>query len=244
MKLKCITLLIFSTLMFTHSFGKMKSWTTPGGDLIEAEYLKTIGDKIILKTPAGKMIKIPVDKLIHEDQEYLELVNYPSFDLSFLRKSNQRFLETGPYIENVDATIFDFTFGARVEQSSAHTYHHELTIEYFAIGKETKPYGDKFILLDRKSSTFIPSTDNRRSHSFSGDEIELMQYVYGQDSRGREYYGYVITITDVRGEIIAHRESNGWLFEHLENIKERRLGAYMDKTGQKARPTRPKPQFY
>ena len=53
--------------------------------------------------------------------------------------------------------VNDFTFGAKMKQASAGSYNHELTMEFFAIAKEL--IGDKYILVDRQSSTFIPSAN-------------------------------------------------------------------------------------
>jgi hypothetical protein len=131
-----------------------------------------------------------------------------------------------------------------MKQISARPYNHELRVEYFAIGAERKTYGDKFILLDRGESSFTPTTANQRSHEFKGKEVEVMEYLYDDDYRGRKYDGYIVTVTDVRGEIIAHSETSAWLFENLENLKKLPVGAYFDKTCTRTFPTRPKSTRY
>lgn len=218
-------------------------WTYQGKPL-EAEYINIIGDRLVLKTPKGKTVKLPLAQLSPEDREYLVLLNAPKFVIGFLKQANQRFVETGPFIENVDASFTEYTFGVRIRQEDRMDYPYELKIEYWAIGNEVKTYGNRYILLDTGSSTFTPTAANDKAHTFMGEGKELMQHVYDGDKRGTEYFGYVITVTDVRGEIITHLESNPWLWEDLDKIKELPVGAYFDKEGNRVHPTRPKSTRY
>lgn len=215
-----------------------------GDKTVEAEYINIIGGRLVLKTLKGKIIKAPLESLSPEDREYLELLNFPEFVIGFLKKADQRFVETGPYFEDVIASFTGYEFGVRIRQDERMEYAHELKIEYWAIGNEVKTYGNKYILLDQGASAFTPSAENNRSHSFTGEEIELIQHVHDNDKRGQEYFGYVITVTDIRGEIIVHHESNKWLWENLDKIKQLPVGAYFDKEGNRTHPTRPKSTRY
>ncbi|VGO14446.1 hypothetical protein PDESU_03008 [Pontiella desulfatans] len=223
---------------------EMRVWTSTDGKTVEAEFVSVMGDKLVLKTEKGKTVKIPVAQMSPEDLEFIDLAKAPVFNITFTKQSGQRFVETGPYIENQDATIFDYVFGVKMKQTSARPYPHELQVEYFAIGAERKTYGDKFILLDRGSSSFTPSRANQLSHEFKGKKVEVMEYLYDDDYRGRKYNGYLVTVTDKRGIIIAHSETSKWLFENLENLKKLPVGAYFDKTCTRTHPTRPKSTRY
>ncbi len=71
-------------------------------------------------------------------------------------------------------------------------------------------------------------------------EVVFQNYLYdGVQKRGRKYYGYLILLKDIQGTVIAMETSHDWLQEHLNTLKERGVGNYMDKTCTRVFPTRP-----
>ena len=56
--------------------------------------------------------------------------------------------------------------------------------------------------------------------------------------RGEEYCGFLVTVTDERGEIIAVKSSNNWLYKNLDNLKALTVGHFMDKDCTRAFPAR------
>jgi len=220
---------------------EMRIWTRLNGDAVEAGYLTMIGGKVVLKTAGGKHLKIPFKELSSEDQTYIELANPPQFKIDFSKQSSQRIPDPGPYNQDAVIRIFDYVFGAKLKQISAGVYNHGLRVEFFAIGAENG--GDKYILLDRQESTFTPSEEDARSYSFKGKPVRLLDYITDDQRRGEKYGGFLITITDERGKIIGHRESNKWLFENLENLRQLPVGKYMDKSCTRVHPTSPKANY-
>jgi len=61
---------------------------------------------------------------------------------------------------------------------------------------------------------------------------------------GEEYSGFLIIVTDARGEMISVKSSNNWLVENLENLKKLSVGNFMDKTCTRTFPSRPKSTIY
>ena len=226
---------------------KMRSWSCYADRELEAELVSVIGDKVVLKTSRGKQVKIPLAKLSPVDREYLELANPPEFSIDFVKLSDSKLsrYEMSPSEMRWGRDpprVNDFTFGAKVKQRGAGRYHQELTVEYFAIGKER--IGNKYILLDRKSSSFTPTKENGRSHGFKGEPTEFVEYNVDEDVRGNRPDGNVVIITDARGRIIQHSASKSWLWENIENLKNLPVGAYMDKTCTRTYPTSPKPVMW
>ena len=221
---------------------KIRTWTGLGGDTLEARYLTRLGGKTVLETAKGKQLKIPFVELSLEDQIYVDLLNPPKFNIDFSKQSNQRIPDPGPYSSSSSIRIFDYVFGAKLEQTSSGSYNHELRVEFFAVGSENG--GDKYVLLDRQESTFIPAKENKRSHSFKGNPVELLDYVTDSQRRGEKYSGFLITVTDERGKIIDYRTSNDWLFENLNNLKQLPVSRYMDKTCSRVHPSSPKANYY
>jgi len=220
----------------------MRTWTFANGEKLEAEFITVIGGKVVLKNSRGKQKKIPMDQLSEEDRRYVELIQPPVFNIDFAKKTSQRSDPPSPWSSRIPPTLFDYIFKAKLKQVSTGDYNHELQVELFAIGQEHM--GDKFILLARKKTSFVPAEENR-SFAFETDEKVTIYTddLYG-DVRGTDYYGYLIVVTDERGKIIQHAESNKWLFEALDNLRKLPVGRYMDKTGKRVFPTSPRPTKY
>ncbi|RKX46667.1 MAG: hypothetical protein DRP64_02875 [Verrucomicrobia bacterium] len=222
---------------------KRHVWTRIDGKKIEAEYVTLIADKVVLEYSQGKQLKVPMANLSPVDREYIELLNSPKFAIDFVKLGNNKLnrYELSPmeiHWAVPQPRVNDYTFGAKVKQMSSGLYNHELTVEYFAIGKES--LGNKYILLDRQSSTFTPTRENGRSHEFKGAPIELVEYDLDEQRRGAKPVGNLVTITDKRGHIIQYRAPYSWLWENIENLKRLPVGSYMDKTCTRVYPTPPK----
>lgn len=113
----------------------------------------------------------------------------------------------------------------------------------FKIGRSLYD-SNEYILLDRQISTFIPSKENKRSHQFSGEEVEIMEYELNGSRRGDRYAENLVIVTDKRGNIVAHSTSAKWLYENLENLKKMPVGRYMDKTCRRIIPSGPESGIY
>ena len=218
----------------------MRSWTTVNGETFDAEYITRVSENAILRDARGRTKKIQISLLSTEDNLFIELNEPPEFNLSFSKKSRSRpAIDPGPFIPWIPPTLIDYVFTAKLVQSSPGNYNHKLNVEFFAIGWEVD--GDNYILLDRQSSSFTPSNEKDRSYAFSGPPVLCYDYIdWYKQTRGSKYGGYLITITDVRGKIIAHEASSRWLFENLENLKKLPVGKHFDKSCTRVFPPRPK----
>jgi hypothetical protein len=215
-------------------------WTLASGETVEADFLSHVGDRIMLKTPSGRQVKVDFVSLSDADREYIELSNPPHFNLTFSKKSSQRMIETTPHMNETAPRVLDWKFGAKAKQSSPGEYIHTLRIEYFAIGQQVLD-NNKYILMDRASSSFVPCGENQRSHSFEGDRtVEMINYELHTQERGQKVKGYLILMWDERGEMIQYAASNEWLYENRENLMELPVGSFFDKTCRRMHPTGPK----
>ncbi len=219
---------------------KMREWTGVNGETMEAEFIMVMGDKVVFKTGKGKTEKIPVDQLSKADLEYIDLERPLELSIDFLKKSTQiKNPPVSPFLSGGQRPLkrFNFLFGARVKQTTARTYNHELVVEYFAVGKEVD--GNRYVLLERNKDSYIPSKENKRSFEFRGEQIPLRQIALRSSApmRGTAYDGYLITVTDERGKIIAHRTSSKFLFENIENLKKLSLRNYFDRDCKRVLPS-------
>jgi hypothetical protein len=222
---------------------EMRTWNFTGDRTLEAEFVRVLFDKLVLKDVNGEEHTIPRENFVlsEADEEYLELENPPELDLLF-RKSIER--KNFAMIRGAENRPPEqrANFGAKVVQKGSGDYNHPLTVEFFAIGQEIK--GDKYILLDRKRKSFIPSRENDRMLEFYSSRIVRMTDLWDDSlnysRRGEQYYGFIITVRDKRGKLIAVDASNDWLEEHLGKLEKLKIRNYMDKTCSRTFPSRPK----
>ena len=219
-----------------------RTWTALDGRTMEAKFTTIFAGKAVLENQKGRQLKIPLEELTPEDRLYLDLAKPPEFNINFSKKSS--FIpqpELSPYGQAYLLRMSDYVFEAQLKQGSTGNYPHELLVEYFAIGEEVD--GNNYVLVDRQQSTFLPSRENGKSHSFhSVKPIRLQSLSMGgsMPMRGTKYGGYLITITDQNEKIIQYKTPYGdWMFENLENLKKIPVGKHFNKHCVRVGPPRP-----
>jgi hypothetical protein len=218
-------------------------WTFTNGKTLEGKFVSMIGDKVVISNVTGKQKKIPKELMTPEGMDFIELSNPPEFNVDFRALSKQRQIDSRTGVSEVP-TALQWNFGVKLKQTGSGSYSRELKVEYFAIGQQILDRS-KFTLLGRGSDFFTPGDENERSHTFLSDNyVELYEYNMDSQARGKKKYGYLITITDERGEIIQHQASNKWLWENYDSLKNIPIGAFMDKSCARVYPTGPKATRY
>jgi len=213
---------------------EMRVWTLKGGRTLEAEFVSLIGVKVVLRNAAGKIRKVPIKELSDENRTYVEMACPPVFNINFSRKDRQQIF-SGRYPRPSEN---QGSYGVRFKQISAGVYNHELQAEMFVVGQQNSKLTGKYILLDRQQTAFTPTKENQRFHEFYSDRTVVLT---GGIRQGVDYQGYLVTLTDARGETIAVETSHQWLADNLENLKELKVGNYFNKKDCKRTfPTRPK----
>ncbi len=218
-------------------------WNHSSGKTFEADFVSVIGDKVALKLSSGKTQKIPLADLSEEDIEFIELSRPPEFVIHFKKKCEQKTFSISKYASNRPPERH-CSYGVSVKQRGTGKYNHEVNIEFFSIGQER--IGNKYIILDHQTSSFVPSVENKRSHEFiSSRNVILESYpAYTGESFGEDYAGYIVILTDVRGDVIEIDTSKKWLAENLETLRKRSVGNYIDKTCTRVFPTQPTTTYY
>jgi hypothetical protein len=218
-----------------------RTWTAADGKTVSALLLLQAEDYVLLEQE-GRQHKLPKADLSEADRRFLEMADPPELKIEYSKTSDQinetRFI--GPYIAVRPSATFEYTFGAKVKQASSGDYNHPLTVEYFAIGEQIND-SDKYILLDHRSKSFVPSKENNKSLEFYGKKVRLRKYSNrsGAPFRGRETGGYLIVVYDSEGRIVQYKTSNEFLFRNLEKLKQLPINAFFDKNVDRAYPTRP-----
>ena len=221
-------------------FAKSCVWNLKDGTTIEAELVTVMSEKVVFKTVKGKVVKLPLDQFSDESVLRIELERPPTLDIEFINiRSKVNFPAGGKNATR--SPEIRAHYGVRIKQVNVGDYGHELNVDLFVIGSER--LGEKYILLDRQSTAFTLTDENKRKFEFRSERVvALRNFVCGQDSkRGERYYGYLAIVKDVRGETIAVGTSHDWLYENIENLSKRAVGNYMDDTFARVYPTRPPP---
>jgi len=216
----------------------MRTWTLADSRTLEAEFINIFGGRVVLKNAKGKICKIPKAQLSAADMEYAELSKPPVVDINFL--NNFKYVEfSGGFYDIWSRPSEEWGHcGFQLKQTSAGEYNHELKAEMFVVGKQWRR--GKYILLDRQQTTFNPAEQEQRFYEFRSPKkivVALREY-YGA-AFGEKYYGYLITVTDARGKIVAMKSSHKWLPQTLENLEELSVGNFFDETGVRTYPDRP-----
>ncbi|MDF7801984.1 hypothetical protein P4C99_21085 [Pontiellaceae bacterium B1224] len=226
----------------------MHIWNLKSGQSFEGEFITAMGDKIVLKTPGGKQVKILKSDFSDEDQKFAVLSDPPDFSVDFIKTSTAKTSRYQLSPQEIDwnslpPQVNDFKFGARVRQTGARPYNHELRVEYFAIGQQLLD-DNKFILFDRDSETFTPTTDNKRMMEFKGERVvETKVFPIHESMRGYKFKGHLVLVWDERDEIIAYRASSEWLYEHREKLMKLGVGMFFNDKCDRVYPTGPKPNY-
>lgn len=224
---------------------EMRTWTLVDGRSFEAQLSDQVsfsGD-IKLVDAQGKELSIPTDRLSAEDLKYIDIIRVPELDIDFIKSFNQ-ILFSSKVSQEVRPPEIRAKFGVRVKQKGSGAYEHELTVEFFALGRQI--YADRYMLLHREKVSFTLSKENNRNFEYMSDRIlpikEFNLYDWRQTpigQRGEKYHGYLVLVTDELGNLVAHEESSNWLFNNVENMKKLKIGNYFDKHGERQPPIRP-----
>ncbi len=227
--------------------GELRTWTLNDGKTMEAEFVSVIGDKVALKGKRGELIKIPKVKISEDDMVYIDLCQPPKLDFSFTRQTRQfTYAPLTEWFENDQPppeSLYN-TFSTQIKQTSANPYDQELTAEVFVMAVEVD--GDQNILIDYRKKTFNLNNENKRTVVIPGaEDLMLTNYIAPSGiRRGEKFAGYMVVVTDLRGEIIAYQTTREWWFEKLDNIRKLPVGKTFDQEGNRCWPTRPKELDY
>jgi hypothetical protein len=220
--------------------GEMREWTFADGSSRKAEFISVVGNKVVLALPSGKQQRIPLAGFSEEDILFIELNSPPNIDFRFSKSSKARVYPDSWNMNNRPQSFY-FTFKMDVFRTITSSYRHGLTAEFFVIGKEI--HGKKNILLDYQKEEFHFTDDSNEGIEMTSRVIELVRFPMGTQIRGEEYDGYLLTVTDARGEIIAYKATDENWFNHIDNLRQVPIGKIFDDSCNRCMPTRPK-KFY
>ncbi|MEI6891460.1 MAG: SHD1 domain-containing protein [Pontiella sp.] len=209
----------------------MRLWTLNSGKAFEAEYISKVGDKLVVRTATGKQVRVPYGDLSPQDINFIKRSTPPEFDVGIIRSSKNFKIEASAYAlkrDQIPPRVLDWTFGAKVRKKGRSDYPFELKLEYYVFAQQ---YLDpnKYWFLDHQSSVYTPTKENGGSYRFTGDGItRLFDFNLTSQRRGHRLSETLVLLTDSKGEIIAHSSTANWLMDHLDELRKRNVGDYID----------------
>ncbi len=209
----------------------MRLWTLNNGETFEAEYITKIGTKLVVRTAKGRQVRVPYGDISLEDINFIKLTRPPEFDVGIVRSSKNFKIELSSYEldnGNVAPRVLDWTFGAKVRQKGGGDYPFELKLEYYVFAQQHLD-PNKYWFVDHQSSAYIPSEQKDGAYRFMGEGItRLFDFDLVGQRRGHKLSRTLVLLTDSRGEIIAHSSTANWLMDHLDELRKRKVGDYID----------------
>ena len=190
---------------------EMRIWTSRKGDSVEAEYVKMYGSKVVLKTAAGKTLRVPAEGLCDDDREYLAQVAAvpPQLEIKVADKVDRDKNSLGYEETSSESVSIEITLRKKNPEPCLQRF--KAYIYVLGRKEETWGYGPdaEYQMLEVKEYpvSFVDS-----------DRVVLSLSVtttYTEYDGGFSYEGYLLCIKDENGGVFAE-ESN-------QNILERNI---------------------
>lgn len=204
---------------------ELRVWADESGKTIEAEYVRTMTDKVVLRQADGTEIKVSLDTLSEKDRRYVVLQEPPRIDIRVspnTSRSNTGYGTRGPGVQVQEETV---VVEVNVRKGSPAPYEAPLKAEVYVMGSPEQ--ADGHVILDRTASRFQFTTENKNEHTFSSGIVSLRQFEAG-DQKGVGYSGYLVAITDKTGEVLELKCSKLDYEKNAETIMVGKKGARYD----------------
>jgi len=227
MKTLIIGILIALAIGEVAARAEMRMWTDKKGNSIEAEFVKIIAGKVILKTPAGKQLKVPQSGLSSADQTYLANAVPPKIDIDVdIDRDRKKISESLGYTRTSEKIKGHVTLTKKNRDPCSRTFSAYLYIFDEGISdKEVR-------VLDKSKHKF--SFEHQKKISFDGNQskVEYTKYdsdYYHSTNLGKKYAGYLVVVEDDKGKIICVKGSRPLYENKASQIRKTTKGSLLDK---------------
>jgi hypothetical protein len=223
---------------------EIEEWTLSSGTSFEAEFIMDMTGYAIFRNAEGNEVKIDLDQLSPEARKKIDLKDPPKLEFDLVKDQNRKSFSGGVGGRGSGARPAEdrVHYGARVFTRSNGVYDYPLDLEVIVIGQER--LGQKYIVLDKFEVKFRLNKENNKKFEYKNNRtVVLRNYVSRDEPRGEDYSGFVAIVKDMRGEVIATFSSPKFLLAHIDNLRQRGIGNYINKDGIRTFPTRPKVYF-
>jgi hypothetical protein len=185
------------------AFAEMRIWQDMAGKRFKAEFVQELYGDIVLNSPDGHTRLIKLEELSAGDKTWLFDNAAPEIEIDFVKKTRKRPELDWTIPEDV-TTLYTCTVKLRKVSGLPHTG--KLTAELFLLAKEID--GENYVLVHREASEFVFPDERNSRHEFTAADVPFRRYYAGwavteSRYRGDEYLGYLISVSDAQGRIVA-----------------------------------------
>ena len=241
---KTRAVLVAAILAGLSVLAEIEEWTLSNGTAFQAEFIMDMTGYAIFRNAEGNEVKIELDQLSPEARMQIDLKDPPKLEFDLVKDQNKVSFSGGVGGRGSGARPAEdrVHYGARVFTRSNGIYDYPLDLEVIVIGQER--LGPKYIVLDKFSVKFRLNEENNKKFEYKNNRtVVLRNYVSRDEPRGEDYRGFVAIVKDMRGEVIATFSSPKFLLVHIDNLRQRDIGNYINKDCSRTFPTRPKVYF-
>lgn len=204
---------------------EMRTWTSKNGDAIEAEFQSMFaGNKVVLKTADGRVLKIPVAGLCAEDLEYLAAVVPPEIDIEVDvdKNQNNEFSTTG--YKRKRETI---KCSATVKKTSKAPCSRDFKAYLYVFAEQIN--GDIHWLISCADQS-LSFKDDSKAFCFKSPpaSVEYQDMTFA-DNRGFQYEGYIVVVEDSDGNVVAMKSTRELYEKNWEKIRGAPKGSRFDR---------------
>jgi hypothetical protein len=187
-------------------FAGYRIWTDTQDNVVEAEFVCLSGGKVVLKNRAGKEFKMVPELLSSEDQAYIEARIPPELDVD-VTKSTGNTKKGSITTDYVSCT-------ATIRKVDTRPYSGELTAQLLIIAKDERK-GD-FVVVEREQRIFIFNKTKNNTIEVVSKKVSFRRASNG----GQSYEGYLVTVQDRHGKIIAIKSNRATLLSKADSLLE------------------------
>lgn len=202
-------------------YSEMRIWTSKKGQMVEAEFVSIVGDKVVLKTSEGKLLRVPQRGLCNEDREYLAGFIPPKLEISVDLDVDRYKQGDGYYLETKEENI---SVKVTIQKTNKEKCNRKFKAQLYLIAESITNSNKQLIGKEEHEFSFV----SKDLTEFSGSGVVKSTQSYYSKS-GYEYEGYIVSVEDGNGEIIAVESNQKSYIENLQNLKSARKGAVLTK---------------
>ena len=231
------------------AFSESRTWTGVTGETFEGEYVTDISGEVRIRGANDKVIKVPIDKLCEEDQNYIELLNPPDIKVEYREEASfKQYVCDDWYANNSTSPaqnhpifVANASFGTKIIRRPGREYDHELTAEIYVLTQQQYDQSKYHIIAHINTPPFKLNKEGEWNFDFmEKDTHTIIKYnLYSVFKRGEKLGEYIIIVRDERGEIIAYNDSKKWLYKNLDKLHELPVGAWINDKCKRVHPTSP-----
>ncbi|MEE9368343.1 MAG: SHD1 domain-containing protein [Pontiella sp.] len=206
---------------------EMRIWTSVKGDTIEAEYIKLFAGKVILNTPEGKQLKVPISGLCNADKEWLANAVPPKIKISVdMDKDSDTLSSYSGYSYDYQTKAETVKGTVKLDKTNQEPCNREFTARMYVIGKETTR--DLREVISFAEHTFSFKTSKTTTFKTTPATVEYTKSSYSVN-RGLKYEGYLVVVEDQKGGIVAFESSQSSYEKNVHKFKSVRKGTKFDR---------------